>query len=299
MSDFLSIANSGENSLYVIISVCMAAVVISSGLISVILIFVIKDKSTVMAIFAEIKQEEIRRLIKQAKSLHITSVRFQGRHVHNCAGNEEKYWRDVIREHKSALNRRRHSGSDSGGLAPVFHAGHRPVPHNRTQSHADVIAAARLCFQMVALRSMAKFAHVASVVENNFSTHKALVSEPKPKTDVHSQQTEEEKRAARVRRLSQIEYPSSTNRMGSAQLRNSSICRLMIVLMSFLIYGAASIYFNYYIHDFNKDTTSYFYDLTKRNANAVAMTAIMREAVRLKDKSMLGRNPGTVPTRLV
>ncbi len=57
-------------------------------------------------------------------------------------------------------------------------------------------------------------------------------------------------------------------------------------------YGGADFYFNHFLHDFNRESSTFFYELAKRNSYGVALTGIMREAVRLGDKTMLGNNPG-------
>ncbi len=72
-----------------------------------------------------------------------------------------------------------------------------------------------------------------------------------------------------------------------SSLRNRTICKLGIVLFFFLIYGGSSLYFNYYVHDFNDSTTRFFFDLTKRNTYPTMLPSYIREAVRLRDKSLL------------
>ncbi len=66
------------------------------------------------------------------------------------------------------------------------------------------------------------------------------------------------------------------------------------MLVAFLAYGAASLYFNYYVHDFNNSTSQFFYDLTKRNGYGIAVTALMRESVRVRNKALLGNSPSIV-----
>jgi len=66
---------------------------------------------------------------------------------------------------------------------------------------------------------------------------------------------------------------------------------MAIVIFWFLVYGTISIWFNYYLHDFNKSTTEFFYQLSLRNVYGVVTTGMMREAVRIRDKSLLLKNP--------
>ncbi len=100
MSTFLSNASSGANTLYTIISLCMGIVVLSSAVLAIILIVVIKDKSYVMAIFAEVTEEETKRIIKHIKTLGLSTVRFQSKILDANRENEEQYWRSVVKEHK-------------------------------------------------------------------------------------------------------------------------------------------------------------------------------------------------------
>jgi len=104
MDDLLKNANSGETILYIIIGICIGIVLISSVIISVILIFVIKDKSHVTAIFAEIRKEEVEKVIFYAKSIPIASTRFKTRHLTRSQGDEEKYWKIVAKSQKQSAD---------------------------------------------------------------------------------------------------------------------------------------------------------------------------------------------------
>ena len=76
------------------------------------------------------------------------------------------------------------------------------------------------------------------------------------------------------------------------QLLNSTIFRLSTVLITFLAYGFGSLYFNYYLHDFNESTSAYFYELTKRNVYVVAINGMTRYVAITGNVYMLGRNNG-------
>ncbi len=92
MAQLLTNASSKRDSLYIIDAVCILVVVLSSVFILALLVWVIKDKSRVLAIFAEISTEEIRDIIAKAESLPISESRFDQRLLRRCNGNEEKFW---------------------------------------------------------------------------------------------------------------------------------------------------------------------------------------------------------------
>ncbi len=101
MRGLFDVATEGRNELYAIIVSCIGVVLISSIALVILLIMVIKDKSHVMAIFAEIKREEIHKVISHARSLPITNARFKLQHVEECKGEENKYWKILLRAYRT------------------------------------------------------------------------------------------------------------------------------------------------------------------------------------------------------
>eukprot|EP01022_Parablepharisma_sp_SALTPOND_P023593 TRINITY_DN5026_c1_g1_i1.p1 TRINITY_DN5026_c1_g1~~TRINITY_DN5026_c1_g1_i1.p1 ORF type:complete len:1576 (+),score=83.95 TRINITY_DN5026_c1_g1_i1:679-4728(+) len=92
MKDLFSFGDTGKKKLYIITSICISIVVLSSTSVIVLLILVVKDKSSVMAIFADILREEIEQVIHMATCIAISETRFDVQDVRNANGNEEKYW---------------------------------------------------------------------------------------------------------------------------------------------------------------------------------------------------------------
>ncbi len=108
MKDLLSHASSGRDDLYIIISVCIGIVVLSSAFIVGLLIHVIRDKSYVTAIFADIRRDEVEKIIHHAQSLPITNVQFRARHVLESEGDEEKFWKATVRRYRTTAPRKSH-----------------------------------------------------------------------------------------------------------------------------------------------------------------------------------------------
>ncbi len=118
MDDFLTVAASGQNYIDVLNAMCMGIVLLCSLIISGIMIIVIKGKSGVMAIFAEITEDEIRIVLEHAQSLAISAVRFKSQYVADALGDDEKYWQLVLQDHNiSSMEARRHTPLHTDGAA--------------------------------------------------------------------------------------------------------------------------------------------------------------------------------------
>lgn len=229
MRDFLDTADRGENSLYAIIGICMGVVILSSALISVILIVVIKDKSYVMAIFAEIKEEEIRRVIRQATSFPITNVRFRLQHVYDCKGNEDKYWRSVVRDQVSPDKKRRlpsvgnNESPQRVALVPDSAAVcvtvvPRPTTLFRNFSYGNVLSTPCLALRSAGLQRPAqnepRLQHMNTTVAN-FTTGKELLPTAGSREDLRLPIEPD-----RAKLLRQIEYLPRRNNITSCVARS-------------------------------------------------------------------------------
>ncbi len=247
IDDLLNFALSGRDSLYILISLCIAAVVLSSVLILVFLIWVIKGKSRVMSIFAEITPEEVQIILTQAKSIKIVDAQFDPKYVTLCEGNEEKFWRFFCRRphrHNALQGAPQGESQADGKLAP-----------NNGDSHQ----------------------------EENRGEESGEDSEEKDKQagkEAEKQRLEKEKKQRQETKrmlLGQID----------SRLRNRAMLKLGGVLAFFLMYGVGSLYFNYYVHDFNGTTTNFFYVLTKRDTYATILSTFLRMSVMKTDKSYI------------
>jgi hypothetical protein len=68
-------------------------------------IWVIQDKSYVIAIFADIPDDEIRPIIKEAESFDIRKIKYKNRWILSCQGDEEKFWSKVTKAKKKEKNK--------------------------------------------------------------------------------------------------------------------------------------------------------------------------------------------------
>ncbi len=94
------LAQKGENTQYVIIGICIGVVVFSVLIIIPIFLWVIKDKSRVVAIFADISPEEAKKIIVDSRKLDIKSFRFKRKWIIEAGENNEGFWMKLITQHR-------------------------------------------------------------------------------------------------------------------------------------------------------------------------------------------------------
>ncbi|MDR3548023.1 MAG: PAS domain S-box protein [Candidatus Pacebacteria bacterium] len=259
IADLLSIAVKGRDSLYVLISVCISAVVLSSLLLLVLLIWVIKGKSRVVAIFAEVLPEEISTILTQARSLNISEVRFDSKYVAMCENNEDKFWRYFYKHtHLRKTVAARRAAASKAGLAAGI-----PQPEEKSQDSEEEV--------------------------KGKEAKKEGDDDEKEESKGEEAEKDVESEKLRLELAQREKYDIKKGLLGQidSSLRNRSILKLGVVLGFFLVYGGLSLYFNYYVHDFNNTTTSFFYVLTKRDTYTIVLSTLLRQAVRLKDKQLL------------
>jgi len=261
MSDLKKAANEGELFLYLIICVCIGIAIISAVFLTISLIIVVKDKSYVMAIFASIGKEEIEKIIYCAKSVLIRSVRFKPIILKLAGENEEKYWHNLVNDSKEEKNKE--NPTDTKAKKSL-----------KSLRNGEILSIKKL---VMPESKFAENVHKNETIENNNENLDFTI----PENKIQEENNEQQKISEKKELLSQID----------TKLRNISIFKLSIVVFSFLIYGGVSLYFNYYLYDFNKSTTDFFYQLSKRNVYGVVLSGMMREAVRVRNKDLLNKNP--------
>ncbi len=274
-AELLRIALSGRDELYILMSVCIAVVILSSFFILVLLIWVIKDKSNVMAIFAEITMKEIDGILVKIRGLNIVETHFDQRFVRLCEGSEDRFWKYLDHPHRGTPSADLVGvmGSRSSLLVKSPDQGKpRPTPSFSVLPILAAAGADRFKQRKGTLIIPAK--NGKGEEEEEGKEEEKLAAEEKKRREHEERKL---KRGARRGVLSQID----------SSLRNRSTIKLGGVLLFFLLYGCGSLYFNYYVHDFNNTTTSFFYELTKRNTYATSIGLLMREAVRVRNKNLL------------
>jgi hypothetical protein len=76
IEEIINASRSERNVKYIIVSVCIVAVYAYSGFIVYLIVLVIRDKSRVLSVFAEVTKEEIDQVLEKAKLVSISSKRF-------------------------------------------------------------------------------------------------------------------------------------------------------------------------------------------------------------------------------
>lgn len=88
----------GENTVYIITSVCIGIVFISVISLLPTFIWVIKDKSYVIRIFADIEEEEVKQLIKFAETCNIKLIKYKRKWIKECNGDEAVFWNKIMKD---------------------------------------------------------------------------------------------------------------------------------------------------------------------------------------------------------
>jgi len=85
---------------YILISVCIALVIISALVIIPIFVKVIKDKSNLYMIFSHITEEELNKIVSECKKLILKNVRYKKKWLLKSYGNQDHFWRKIVTENK-------------------------------------------------------------------------------------------------------------------------------------------------------------------------------------------------------
>jgi len=285
MNDLVLRAKAGELYLYIIISCCMGILTLSTIIITIVLIKVIKGKSYVMTIFADITDEQIQKIIDRAINIEISNIRYDPKWIADSRGDEKLFWKLVVRTNVKKFIKHKSVTKNV-----------QKTPNEKSLFSSEFINSTIPMEPAFAKPNKIKDNYEGSDEDNeskpkNFEKEKNGKSE---KTEIISGMVGTEADTAKImKKLEEQRIAGKREALGRIDtvLLSSSLCRLGIVVSVFLIYGLASFLFNYYIHDFNTIATNMFYDLAKRNAYGIAFTGLMREAIRLKDKNVLGRSP--------
>ncbi len=270
INDLLRIATQGRDSLYVLIGSCIAVVVLSSVLILVLLIWVIKGKSRVMSIFAEVQASEIEIILAQARSLNITTARFDVKYVTMCEGNEEKFWRYFIK--KTHTHTRAHGLNSQAVLVADEKAIEAKVAEPSPEKEAAVAPNGNTPVEEEKEGKKEKGKSEQDDDDNSIEPDKDVESE-KLRIELEQRSKLEGKRVL----LGQID----------SSMRNWSMLKLGAVLLFFLVYGGVSLYFNYYVHSFNSEATQFFYVLMKRDTYPQIVSTCLRQSLMYKNKALL------------
>lgn len=81
--------------------------------------------------------------------------------------------------------------------------------------------------------------------------------------------------------------------MASTSLRNSTLIKLSIILVTLTAYAVAAYCVNYHIHSFTANAAEFTSYLLKRNAYPSLINSLLRESIRSKNKDLLFSSPRT------
>eukprot|EP00831_Metopus_contortus_P027247 TRINITY_DN22963_c0_g2_i1.p1 TRINITY_DN22963_c0_g2~~TRINITY_DN22963_c0_g2_i1.p1 ORF type:complete len:335 (-),score=63.39 TRINITY_DN22963_c0_g2_i1:104-1108(-) len=247
--DLKEIARNGKISMYTIIAICIGIVMASSVFLFVMLIVVIKGKSKVLSVFADIEEEDINRIIGDTNSVSISTKNFNSNLLNKCGNNEEKFWKLLILKKKKQRDKRNN--------APVEEKKEEQKIKHQEEEGVSQKSKEKSQF---ARENEAEIYYLSPI---NLEKEKERARE----------------RRAESRRLILSQIDSS--------LRNSSICKMLIILIVFLIYGSSSLYINYIIFDFNEVTTTFLYVLSQRNLYGILLSISIGQFLRQKKKEKL------------
>ena len=104
-ADILSLASSGLNSQYILISICTALVVISTAIIFPILNWIIKDKSLVIAIFSDVERIEVNKVIENTKRLNINNLDYKKKWIKKSNGQQDYFWNKILKDQQSDVDK--------------------------------------------------------------------------------------------------------------------------------------------------------------------------------------------------
>ena len=110
-SDLKFVARRGEVTQYIIVAVCIGLVLLTSASVVPFFNTVIKDKSYVLALFADISVQEIQTIIGEIKALDIKTLRFKRKWILKFQGLQDAFWKKLLGEYQHGFGLPPHSHS--------------------------------------------------------------------------------------------------------------------------------------------------------------------------------------------
>lgn len=93
-------SSQGETIIFIVQGICIGIVLLSAAILMPVFIWVIKDKSYVIRIFADIEDSEIQQMINLVETCDLKRVRYKNKWLTQCKGDEQKYWEKILREQR-------------------------------------------------------------------------------------------------------------------------------------------------------------------------------------------------------
>jgi len=288
----------GQLTLYILTACCIFVVILSIGLTFPVFIWVIKDKSYVLAIFANITADEIKVLIDAAANFDIRLIKYKKKWILGCVGDEDKFWKTCMKGNRDLIQ-----GKENDEKIKKLQKKHTPVTErsvndNRSDSFVrDIIAEAFNAKVNMKNKNEKSKMCPQNLQEQQDSQEKQDQQDKKDKKEAckkdKSENNQDDQFEQEINPMESVIQEENMKKLElkrkilgtiDTDLRNTAIFRLAIILAVFLVYGGVSLYFNYYIHYFNNTTMTQFYTLLNRSLYMPTITCLMRLSLIEKTK---------------
>ncbi|MDR3549191.1 MAG: hypothetical protein P4M11_13180 [Candidatus Pacebacteria bacterium] len=263
-SELTSMSRQGETVQYMITGICVGLITASACIILPIFIWVIKDKSYVLAIFSDITQKEASRIITDSRKLDIKNLHYKKRWIETAGDSHESFWKKLIAEHRKGFGRKVDDRELDKEVVVRENSGDLNFK-NESKSPAEE-----------------KKAEEESKEESDDEEAEEIRNQ-KEKEKLKKEAEEAAKKVKRRKKLSEIDYA----------LRRKFILRLLLVVFIFYGYAGFAFYFNNYVHENNAQASTYLFAFCKRSIYLHNLNFVLLEALGGYNKTLAGRNNGT------
>ncbi len=263
------LAREGELTQYTITGICVALIVASVGIIVPIFLWVIKDKSYVIAIFADITKEEATKIVEDSRKLDIKNLHYKRRWIASAGESHNVFWKKLIAEHRRGFG------------CNLHYLDHEPAADARKSTVKDSSGDLNFVEGLRAALGTEKAQN--SPGDNPAEEENDEIKQQRECEKLKREIEEEAKKCERRARLSEIDYA----------LRRKFFVRIFCVVLLFFCYAGFAFYFNNYIHDNNALSSSMLFSLCKRSIYPHTLNFILTEALNTNNKEIAGTNNET------
>ncbi|MDR3548364.1 MAG: PAS domain-containing protein [Candidatus Pacebacteria bacterium] len=268
-AELTTMSRQGETTQYTITGICLGLITLSAGVILPIFVWVIRDKSYVIAIFAEITHDEANQIIEDTRKLDIKNLRYKKRWIVASGDNHEIFWKKLVAEHRKG-----------------FGINFRGLEHERESRVKDTVGDAKPCKlgpkESAALSSNdVRPDKNKAEVEELGEEEAEQIAQQKERERIKQEIEDTAKKIRRRERLSEIDYA----------LRRRFVVRLFVVVLIFFMYSGFSFYFNYYVHTNNSNDSDMLFAICKRNIYLHTLNFVLVEAMSQNNVALAGSNP--------
>ncbi|MDR3548776.1 MAG: hypothetical protein P4M11_11020 [Candidatus Pacebacteria bacterium] len=256
-AELTELSRHGETTQYIIIGICLALIVVSAGAILPVFLWVIKDKSQVLTIFADITPEEADKIIEGSRTLDIKNIHYKRKWIQSAEEKHEAFWKKLITQHHRGFGR----------LTPeeAHHEKEKAMAKESTPKPKE----------RTALPPEEKTPLDVSKVEPDEENE-----DDQQKKQLQEEVKKKAKLETRREKLGEIDHA----------LRRMFVIRLALVLLLFFAYTSFALYFNKYVHDQNSQASTMLFALCKRSIYPHLVNFILYQSLLLNDTKMAGSN---------